>query len=75
LRDIINDSDKLDILIKIFINLKGLAIALIKNNKLKDINQLRIFITDFSSRLMFFDFIDIKAGKERTDYKIRNRDI
>jgi hypothetical protein len=69
-----SDSDKLDILVKAFANLEGLAIALVRDGRLKDVSQLRAFATGFSSRRAFFDFVDVGAGKERADHKIRGRD-
>ena len=73
-RGILSDSDKLDIMVKAFANVEGLAMALMRNGKLKDVDQLRAFIADFSRRLPFFDFIDIGAGKKRPDHKIHGRD-
>jgi len=32
-----SDSDKLDILVKVFVNFEGLAIALVKDGRLKDV--------------------------------------
>jgi hypothetical protein len=69
-----SDSDKLDILVRAFANLEGLAIALVRDDRLKDVSQLRAFATGFSSRRAFFDFIDVGVGKERADHKIRGRD-
>lgn len=71
LRGIMNDSEKLDILVKAFANLEGLAFALVRDGRLKDAGQLRAFVTGFSSRLAFFDFVDVGVGKERADHKIR----
>ncbi|OCL02108.1 hypothetical protein AOQ84DRAFT_424365, partial [Glonium stellatum] len=71
LRGIVNDSEKLDILVKAFANLEGLAMALVRDGRLKDAGQLRAFVTGFSSRLAFFDFVDVGVGKERADHKIR----
>ena len=68
-----SDSDKLDILVKAFANLEGLAIALVRDGRLKDVSQLRAFVTGFSSRRAFFDFVDVGAGKERADHKIRGK--
>ena len=68
-----SDSDKLDILVKAFANLEGLAIALVRDGRLKDVGQLRAFVTGFSSRLAFFDFVDVGVGKERADHKIRGK--
>jgi len=73
LRGIMNDSEKLDILVKAFANLEGLAFALVRDGRLKDAGQLRAFVTGFSSRLAFFDFVDVGVGKERADHKIRGK--
>jgi hypothetical protein len=74
LRGIISDSDEMDVLVKAFANVEGLASALMREGKLRDVDQLRAFVTGFSSRLPFFDFVDIGAGKERAVHKIRGID-
>ena len=38
------DSDKLDVLVKAFANLEGLPIALVRDGRLKDANQLKAFV-------------------------------
>jgi hypothetical protein len=71
LRGIIPDLEKLDIVVKAFANLEGLGTVLVRTGRLKEMNSLRAFVTGFSSRLAFFDFVDVGAGKERADHKIR----
>lgn len=56
---------------KAFANVSGLGAALERGGRLKDANQLRAFATGFSSRQAFFDFVDVGAGKERADFKVR----
>jgi hypothetical protein len=68
-----DDSDRLDVVVRAFANLEGLASTLVRDGRIKDLSQLRAFFTGFSSRLAFFDFVDVGAGKERTDNKIRGR--
>jgi hypothetical protein len=73
LRTIMDDSDRLDVVVRAFANLEGLGSTLIRDGRIKDSSQLRNFFTGFSSRLALFDFVDVGAGKERTDNKIRGK--
>ena len=73
LQTIMDDSDRLEVVVRAFANLDGLASTLIRDGRIKDSSQLRNFFTGFSSRLALFDFVDVGAGKERADNKIRGR--
>lgn len=58
---------------KAFANIGGLSGALERSGKLRDKNLLRAFAAGFSGRQALFDFVDIGAGKERADHKVRGR--
>ncbi|OCK80011.1 hypothetical protein K432DRAFT_382593 [Lepidopterella palustris CBS 459.81] len=64
LRPLHDDLDKLDIMVRIFANLEGMANMLVREGKLRNLGQLRAFSTGFSSRIPFFDFVDVGIGKE-----------
>ncbi|KAM5528683.1 hypothetical protein FOXYSP1_19164 [Fusarium oxysporum f. sp. phaseoli] len=71
LQTILDDSERLDVVVKAFARLDGLGSKLAREGRIRDIAQLRAFCAGFSSRLPLFDFIDVGSGKERADNKIR----
>ncbi|KAJ3455366.1 hypothetical protein MRS44_013966 [Fusarium solani] len=71
LRTIVDDSDRLDVVVKAFAHLDGLGSRLVREARVKDTAQVRAFCAGFSSRLPMFDFVDVGFGKERADNKIR----
>lgn len=71
LRTILDDSERLDVVVKAFAHLDGLGSKLARDGRVRDMAQLRAFFAGFSSRLPLFDFIDVGSGKERADNKIR----
>ena len=66
-----DDSDRLDVVVKAFAHLDGLGSRLVREARVKDTAQVRAFCAGFSSRLPMFDFVDVGFGKERADNKIR----
>ncbi|KAH7112687.1 hypothetical protein EDB81DRAFT_873603 [Dactylonectria macrodidyma] len=60
-----------DVVVNAFANVNGLGSALVRQGRLRDINQLREFISGFNGRQGLFSFIDVGQGKERADHKIR----
>lgn len=66
-----DDSDRLDIVVRAFAHLDGLGSRLVRGGRIRDAAQLRAFATGFSNRLPLFDFVDVGPGKERADNKIR----
>lgn len=70
-RKVTSEPNGMDILVRAFANVSGLGAALERNGRLKDAGQLRAFATGFSRRQAFFDFVDVGAGKERADLKVR----
>lgn len=65
----------MDILVRAFANVSGLGAALERDGRLKEAGQLRAFATGFSTRQAFFDFVDVGAGKERADFKVRGETL
>ena len=65
------DAQDIDIVVKAFANVEGLGQALVRQNRSGSIEQFRLFLTGFTSQLAFFDFVDVGAGKELADNKIR----
>ncbi|KAK3339701.1 hypothetical protein B0T25DRAFT_422605, partial [Lasiosphaeria hispida] len=61
----------MDILVRVFANMNGLGAMLERDGRLKETSQLRAFASGFSGRQAFFDFVDVGAGKERADLKVR----
>lgn len=64
-------ADDMDIMVRAYANLKGLAQACFQSGKLKHAADLGFFAVGFTKRQALFDFVDVGAGKERADYKIR----
>lgn len=62
-----------DIFVRAFANVSGLAAALVRDGRLRQEVQLRTFAAEFSNRQPFFDVVDVGNGKERADQKIRGR--
>jgi len=73
LRSIIDDSDRLEVVVRAFGNLNGLGSRLAREGRIRDTGQLRAFFAGFSSRLPLFDFVDVGSGKERADNKTRGK--
>jgi hypothetical protein len=65
----------MDILVRAFANVNGLGAALVRDGKLKNAGQLRAFATGFSRCQVFFDFVDVGAGKERADFKVQGKKL
>ena len=63
----------IEILVRVFANLNGLGGVLQRDGRLKETRQLREFASGFSGRQAFFDFVDVGAGKERADLKVRGK--
>jgi hypothetical protein len=70
-RGVTSEPSGMDILVRAFANVSGLGAALERDGRLKDAGQLRAFATGFSRRQAFFDFVDVGAGRERADLKVR----
>ncbi|KAJ4294590.1 hypothetical protein N0V90_008281 [Kalmusia sp. IMI 367209] len=64
LRPQFEDADALDIVVRVYANLEGMANYLVRQDKVRNLGQLRAFSTGFCGRISSFDFIDIGVGKE-----------
>jgi len=69
----VKDAETVAVMVKAFANLAGLAQACVKNGKLKAGISLNPFVVGFNRRYPLFDFVDVGAGKEEADNKIRGR--
>ncbi|KAF2796455.1 hypothetical protein K505DRAFT_237658 [Melanomma pulvis-pyrius CBS 109.77] len=64
LRPLYEDADALDIIVRIYANLEGMANLLVREGKLRNLGQLRAFSTGFCGRISSFDWVDVGVGKE-----------
>jgi hypothetical protein len=67
------DAESVPVLVRIFVNLHGLAgkmrsLAIIESDK-----DLRIFAEYFNKSRAEFDMVDVGSGKENADAKMRSR--
>ncbi|KAK7190894.1 hypothetical protein DPSP01_007845 [Paraphaeosphaeria sporulosa] len=64
LRPQFDDADSMDILVRVYANLEGMANYLVRQDKVRNLGALRAMSTGFCGRISSFDFIDIGVGKE-----------
>ncbi|EDU46718.1 hypothetical protein TUN199_04822 [Pyrenophora tritici-repentis] len=64
LRELFEDADSLDIIVRVYANLEGMANYLVRLDKVRNLGQLRAFSTGFCGRITSFDWIDTGVGKE-----------
>jgi hypothetical protein len=64
LRPQFDDADSLDIVVRVYANLEGLAKYLVRLDKISNLGSLRAMSTAFSGRIASFDFVDVGVGKE-----------
>lgn len=64
MRELYEDADSLDIIVRIYANLEGMANYLVRLEKVRNLGQLRAFSTGFCGRITSFDWIDTGVGKE-----------
>ncbi|KAJ4357744.1 uncharacterized protein N0V89_002320 [Didymosphaeria variabile] len=64
LRPQFDDADSIDILVRVYANLEGMANYLVRQDKVRNLGALRAMSTGFCGRISSFDFIDIGVGKE-----------
>ena len=69
------DSDNWAIFVKAYANVEGLAQALVRTGRINCTAEFRLFVTEFTSRLGFCDFVDVGFGKERADNKVKGEVI
>jgi len=63
------------LIVRIFVNLEGLARKCQQFDIITQSNTLRDFATGFAQSQPLFDFVDVGYGKERADHKIRGEPI
>ncbi|KAI9811468.1 MAG: hypothetical protein M1827_005451 [Pycnora praestabilis] len=63
--------DKTNVVVRAYANLKDLAYACVKKQLLPSAIVFENFVSGFTQRQALFDFVDVGAGKERADHKIR----
>jgi hypothetical protein len=64
LRPLYDDADALDIIVRVYSNLEGMANNLVRLDKVRNLGQLRAFATGFCGRVSSFDWVDTGVGKE-----------
>ncbi|KAF2649513.1 hypothetical protein K491DRAFT_567921, partial [Lophiostoma macrostomum CBS 122681] len=64
LRPMFEDADALDILVRVYANLEGMANLLVREGKVRNLGQLRAMATGFCGRISSFDWVDVGVGKE-----------
>ncbi|KAF2183323.1 hypothetical protein K469DRAFT_668343 [Zopfia rhizophila CBS 207.26] len=64
LRTLSEDADTLDIIVRVYANLEGMANFLVRQDKVRNLGQLRAFSTGFCGRISSFDWVDVGIGKE-----------
>jgi hypothetical protein len=64
LRAQFEDADAMDIIVRVYSNLEGMANFLVKLDKVRNLGQLRAFSTGFCGRISSFDWVDTGVGKE-----------
>ena len=65
------DVDNTKIVVRAYADVKNLQATCVKHGKMKMGSSLRLFAQSFNQRQGLFDFVDIGAGKEEADNKIR----
>lgn len=64
LRPHFEDADSIDIVVRVYANLEGMANYLVRQDKVRNLGQLRAFSTAFCGRISSFDFVDVGVAKE-----------
>jgi hypothetical protein len=67
----INEPNSIPVMVKAFANLGGLAQACVRDKKVKSVKDVNQFWIGFVRRFALVDFVDVGAGKEEADNKIR----
>lgn len=73
LQTITLEVEGLEIMVRAYANIKGLARFCVDSGKLKNGADLSLFAAGFTQRGKLFDFVDVGPGKERADNKIRGK--
>lgn len=67
------DLDDVPILVRIFVNLHGLAGKLRSLNMIGTDKDMRVFAEYFNKSRAEFDMVDVGSGKENADAKMRSK--
>jgi hypothetical protein len=59
-----DDSDTLDILVRVYANLEAMANFLVRQDKVRNLGSVRAMATGFCGRISSFDWVDVGVGKE-----------
>ena len=60
-----------DVVVRAYANMNRLQLACVRNGNMKPGVNLHLFAQGFNQRRALFDFVDVGAGKERADNKIK----
>ncbi len=63
------------VMVKAYANLNGLAQACVRDKKIGSVTDMVQFWVGFSRRYPLVDFIDVGAGKEEADNKLRGKSL
>jgi hypothetical protein len=69
--DSFKEVEKIPVVIKAYANLYGLAQACVRDKKVPSAQTIVDFWCGFSRRFPLVDFVDVGAGKEEADNKLR----
>ena len=57
-------ADTLDLTVRVYANLEGMANVLARDGRVRNLGQLRAFATGFCGRVVGFDWVDVGVGRE-----------
>ena len=63
----------LDVVVRVYTNIKGLSKLYVDNNVLGERQELDRFVCGFNKKYRLFDFVDAGDGKECSDVKLQSR--
>jgi hypothetical protein len=72
LKDTPLGTDHIPIVVRIFVNLNGLAKSLCSSNVIESEDNMRTFAELFTNSRAEFDFVNVGRGKENADCKMRS---
>jgi hypothetical protein len=67
----INNARTIPVIVKAYANLSGLAQACVRDKKVSSVGEMAQFWCGFTRRFPLVDFVDVGAGKEEADNKLR----
>jgi hypothetical protein len=68
---LVKDATNVQVLVKAYANLEGLAQACVRDKKVNSGYEMRQFWVGFSRKFPMVDFVDVGSVKEEADNKIR----